>query len=243
MLSHKTLALPVQAFACTGLAATILAVAYATAPNATDAGIRITHVFAHEVGHLIGAAATGHSWVNLEIGRNSGHVITRGGPETVGLVIMGPLFPAILAALALTLGMIQRWNATFLATIGLAALVAAILGGPYDQAVDWTLYGLAGLGFLSLAPLWPWMRAVLTLGLGMVLSIGVLQALRHFGHEAPDPDHASDALQLAMQWAPSDPVSALGDVRAIIIGLTVLIYLTTAIIARNLLLIQNRTSA
>jgi len=243
MFLRRLKSLSAQAFACAVVAATILAIVYATAPNATRSAVSITLVFAHELGHLIGAAATDHRWIELGIGRDSGHVITQGSSDRIALVLMGPLFPAILASLALTLAAIQRWNSVLLVGFGLCALLTVMLSGPYDSAVNWTLYAIAGLGALSLAPIWRWMRAILTFFLGMVLSIGVLNSMRRFGLESPDPDQVSDAMQLAQQLAPADPASALGDVRAIVLGLIALIYLTTAIIAANLLLSQERKPA
>lgn len=235
------LSLSTQACLCAGAAVALVVAAYATAPGAAQSFTRITHVFVHEIGHLMGGTFSGRTWVELDISRNEGHVITRGGPEFVGTILMGPLLPALLAALCLACAATQRGTAFVVPMIGFVALCTVILGPTMEQVVDWALYGIIVASAVVLFPMAEWGRSIVGFVFGIILSIGTLNAAKRFGKETYDPDKPSDAYQLVEQLATLDPAASVADARAIVLGLLGFIYIAAAIFSLNTLIISKRS--
>jgi hypothetical protein len=209
-----------QAVVHFGLGAAIVAALHAAAPDATARAIRIGYNYVHEIGHMLASVMGGHELHALRIDRNGGHVmVTTQDKNQVVLVAMGPLLPAILATLLIVCAALQRGLALLLPLIGVVATAAVLMGGPYDRAVEATLYGLGIIGLLALLPVRPWLRSPPGFAIGIALTLGVIASARQFGREPVDLERKSDAYRLAELFAPPNipPETFLGDVRALML--------------------------
>jgi hypothetical protein len=202
------------------MGAVIVAALHAAAPDATARAIKIGYSYVHEMGHLLASVMGGHELHALQIDRNGGHImVTTQDKNQVALVAMGPLLPATMATMLIVCAALQRGLALLLPLIGVVSIAAVLMGGPYDRAVEATLYGLGIIGLLALLPVRPWLRSIPGFAMGIALTLGVIASARQFGHEPLDSERKSDAYRLAELFAPPDipPETLLGDVRAVML--------------------------
>lgn len=157
--------------------------------------LRLAVTLVHELGHAAIGVAVGRQFTGFVLrGDMSGHAVTRGRPQGLGLVATtwaGYPGPALVGAGLVVLAG-QGWAAPA-TTVVLAALLVALA-----YVRSGLTFAVTGAALIATGALWWWrideLQEIVLVSIGLVLLVG---AWRHLGALLPRPGRGSDAGMLA----------------------------------------------